>query len=88
MIPMRAHEVVRWTGGRLVRGSAETSFGAVSTDTRGDLSGRLFVALIGAKHDAHAFLGQALAGGAAGVLVQRPEQVRKSLVKSSSRIAI
>jgi len=75
VIPIRAGDVVGWTGGRLVRGTAETSFDSVSTDTRADLSGKLFVALIGEKHDAHAFLAQALAGGAAGVLVQRPDAV-------------
>ena len=75
MIPIRAGDVVGWTGGRLVRGTAETSFDSVSTDTRADLSGKLFVALIGEKHDAHAFLAQALAGGAAGLLVQRPDAV-------------
>jgi UDP-N-acetylmuramoyl-tripeptide--D-alanyl-D-alanine ligase len=75
VIPIRASDVVLWTGGRLVSGAADTSFHGVSTDTRGDLSGKLFVALIGANHDAHAFLGQALAGAAAGLLVQRPEAV-------------
>ena len=75
MIPIRAKDVVKWTGGRLLRGAADTSLGGVSTDTRADLDGKLFVALIGANHDAHAFLDAALAGGAAGLLVQRSEAV-------------
>jgi UDP-N-acetylmuramoyl-tripeptide--D-alanyl-D-alanine ligase len=73
VIPFRASDAAAWTGGRLVRGSGDASFAGVSTDTRAALPGRLFVALVGANHDAHAFLGQALAGGAAGVLVSRPE---------------
>jgi UDP-N-acetylmuramoyl-tripeptide--D-alanyl-D-alanine ligase len=75
VIPFRASDATAWTGGRLVRGSAETSFSGVSTDTRGELRGKLFVALVGANHDAHGFLAQALAGGAAGLLVGRPEAV-------------
>jgi UDP-N-acetylmuramoyl-tripeptide--D-alanyl-D-alanine ligase len=75
VIPIRAAEVVEWTGGRLVRGAPERAFAAVSTDTRAELAGKLFVALIGANHDAHAFLGPALAGGAAGLLVSKPDAV-------------
>jgi UDP-N-acetylmuramoyl-tripeptide--D-alanyl-D-alanine ligase len=75
VIPIRADDAARWTGGRLLRGDAETLFTGVSTDTRADLAGRLFVALIGERHDAHAFLAQALAGGATGLLVSRPEAV-------------
>jgi UDP-N-acetylmuramoyl-tripeptide--D-alanyl-D-alanine ligase len=73
VIPFRAKDAVAWTGGRLARGDAETSFTGVATDTRADVAGRLFVALVGAHHDAHAFVAQALAAGAAGVLVQRAE---------------
>lgn len=43
----------------------------VGTDTREDLRGRLFVALRGEAHDAHAFLGQAAAAGARAALVDR-----------------
>ncbi len=75
MIPFRARDVVQWTSGRLLRGAPDAVFTGVSTDTRAELAGKLFVALIGANHDAHAFLGQALAGGAAGLLVQRPDAV-------------
>jgi UDP-N-acetylmuramoyl-tripeptide--D-alanyl-D-alanine ligase len=73
VIPISAADVIGWSGGRLVRGRASALFAGVSTDTRADLGGKLFVALIGANHDAHAFLGQALAGGAAGLLVQRSD---------------
>jgi UDP-N-acetylmuramoyl-tripeptide--D-alanyl-D-alanine ligase len=75
VIPFSAGDAAAWTGGRVVRGAAATAFAGVSTDTRGELTGKLFVALVGANHDAHAFLAQALAGGAAGVLVARPEAV-------------
>jgi UDP-N-acetylmuramoyl-tripeptide--D-alanyl-D-alanine ligase len=73
VIPFRAQDAVAWTGGQLARGDAETSFAGVATDTRADVTGKLFVALVGARHDAHAFVPQALAAGALGVLVQRAD---------------
>jgi len=75
VIPFRAQDAVAWTQARLAGGAPETLFTGVSTDTRADVAGRLFVALVGANHDAHAFVPQALAAGAAGVLVSRPEAV-------------
>ncbi len=73
MIPFTTREVLDWTAGQLARGRAETLFAGVSTDTRADVSGCLFVALVGANHDAHAFVNQALTAGATGVLVERAD---------------
>lgn len=46
----------------------------VSIDTRSIAAGDLFVALSGPNHDAHAFVGEALAKGAAAALVARRPQ--------------
>jgi UDP-N-acetylmuramoyl-tripeptide--D-alanyl-D-alanine ligase len=46
---------------------------AVCTDTRAIERGDLFVALKGEHHDAHDYLAQAVANGAAAVVVQRAE---------------
>jgi UDP-N-acetylmuramoyl-tripeptide--D-alanyl-D-alanine ligase len=54
---------------------AET-FGRVWTDTRTIDTGDLFVALVGERFDAHDFLAQAVASGAAGVVVSRPNSGR------------
>ena len=43
----------------------------VTTDTRADLRGQLFVALRGERFDGHDFALQALEQGAAGVVVER-----------------
>jgi UDP-N-acetylmuramoyl-tripeptide--D-alanyl-D-alanine ligase len=43
----------------------------ITTDTRADLRGRLFVALRGERFDGHDFAAQALAAGASGVLIER-----------------
>jgi UDP-N-acetylmuramoyl-tripeptide--D-alanyl-D-alanine ligase len=51
-------------------------FGRVWTDTRTVQPGDLFVALIGERFDAHAFLRDAVEKGAAGVVVSRLDDVR------------
>ncbi len=62
--------VAKATGGEVLqRGSAATG---VTTDSRGDCSGKLFVALRGDKFDGHSFLAAAAQAGAAGLLVDRP----------------
>jgi len=87
VIPFRAEDAVRWTGGRLARGAADRAFTGVSTDTRAELAGKLFVALIGENHDAHAFLAQALAGGATGLLVSREGAVPADAAASVVAVA-
>ncbi|HCH40809.1 MAG TPA: UDP-N-acetylmuramoyl-tripeptide--D-alanyl-D-alanine ligase, partial [Enterobacter sp.] len=49
----------------------ETSFDAVTTDTRKITPGCLFVALKGERFDAHDFAEQAKAAGAGALLVSR-----------------
>ena len=60
------------TGGRLVAGAPDRAFAAVSTDTRALPADALFVALVGPRFDGHDFVDEAIARGAAGVLVARP----------------
>ena len=61
--------VVAATKGELLSRHKE-QFVSVGTDTRGDLSDQVFIALKGANYDAHKFLGKAADAGA-GVLVGR-----------------
>ncbi|MEA5442011.1 UDP-N-acetylmuramoyl-tripeptide--D-alanyl-D-alanine ligase [Cyanobium gracile] len=51
--------------------TAPDTFAQVSTDSRGDLAGALFVPLVGERFDGHRFLAETLATGAAAALVQR-----------------
>jgi UDP-N-acetylmuramoyl-tripeptide--D-alanyl-D-alanine ligase len=71
-IPFSVAELLVWTGGPLLSGKLETHFANVSIDTR-TLKGSsaLFVAIRGPNHDAHRFLKQATASGAAGLLVEK-----------------
>ncbi len=50
---------------------AMAQFHGVTTDSRANLRGKLFVALRGERYDGHAYVEQALKAGAAGVLVER-----------------
>ncbi|HEX5053570.1 MAG TPA: UDP-N-acetylmuramoyl-tripeptide--D-alanyl-D-alanine ligase [Planctomycetota bacterium] len=71
---LTAAAIARVTGGEVLRrgGTAST----VTTDSRGDCRDRLFVALRGPNHDGHAFLADAVAAGAVGLLVDRAEEPR------------
>ena len=58
----------------LPHGTAQ--FGRVWTDTRTIQPGDLFVALVGERFDAHDFLVEAVAKGASGLVVSKPEAAR------------
>ncbi|KTG17334.1 MULTISPECIES: UDP-N-acetylmuramoyl-tripeptide--D-alanyl-D-alanine ligase [unclassified Guyparkeria] len=75
MIRATLEQIASWSGGRLSPGAdPATPVAGVGTDTRADLSGRLFVALKGPNFDAHAFLGQAVEQGAVAALVEREQE--------------
>jgi UDP-N-acetylmuramoyl-tripeptide--D-alanyl-D-alanine ligase len=61
--------VAEATGGQLTAGAASTTLPTVSTDTRHIAPGALFIALRGERFDGHEFIAEALARGAAGLLV-------------------
>jgi UDP-N-acetylmuramoyl-tripeptide--D-alanyl-D-alanine ligase len=82
-------QVVAATGARVL-GAGGAVFTAVSTDTRTLAPGALFVALRGEHHDAHDYLDQAWAAGAAAVLVDRavePPAGRAALVVADTLVA-
>jgi UDP-N-acetylmuramoyl-tripeptide--D-alanyl-D-alanine ligase len=67
---LTAAAVAKATGGEVLqRGDAAVT---VTTDSRGDCTGRLFVALRGQNHDGHAYVAAAVQAGVAGLLVQHP----------------
>jgi UDP-N-acetylmuramoyl-tripeptide--D-alanyl-D-alanine ligase len=74
-LPFSARDAAAWAGATLVRGDAARAFTSVSIDTRTLARGGLFVAIRGENHDAHGFLANALAAGAAGLLVERADAV-------------
>ncbi len=66
--------VAAWTGGRYDGPDLRVS--GVSTDSRGIVKDDLFVALRGATHDGHGYLGEAFASGAAAALVDSADAAR------------
>lgn len=68
---MTADDLVRVTGGRLLARSGRPIRGG-AVDSRSVQPGNLFVALPGERTDGHAHLADAIARGAAAVLVTRP----------------
>jgi len=67
---LTADDLARATGGRLVARSSRLVLGG-AVDSREVLDGNLFVALPGERTDGHRFAGEAIARGAAAVLVSR-----------------
>jgi UDP-N-acetylmuramoyl-tripeptide--D-alanyl-D-alanine ligase len=68
---LTADDLLRLTGGRLLARSSRPIRGA-AVDSRLVVPGQLFVALPGERTDGHAHIPEAIARGAAAVLVTRP----------------
>jgi UDP-N-acetylmuramoyl-tripeptide--D-alanyl-D-alanine ligase len=68
---LTAEDLVEATGGRALTTSSRPILGG-AVDSREVVSGNLFVALPGERTDGHAFVGAALAAGAAAAIVARP----------------
>ncbi len=64
-------EIALATSGSLGGASPDLRVAGVATDTRGDVRGRLFVALMGEHFDGHAYVEKAVRSGASAVLVER-----------------
>lgn len=73
MIQMNLHQVAAIVGGSLV--GKEARIQGVTTDSRQDCKGKLFVALKGENFDGHEFCQSAVAQGAAAVLVSSAVEV-------------
>jgi len=73
---LAAGDIARATGGELLSGAPETCCEGVSIDSRDMDRGNLFVAVRGDNFDGHDFVGQAVRGGAAGVMIERGQRAR------------
>ena len=63
-------ELCAWTKGGILRGRPGQPFDRTVIDSRDVGPGALFFAIVGERHDAHRFIDQVLANGAAGVVIQ------------------
>lgn len=66
-------EAAEAAGGTLTRGNASDKFSVITTDSRAVTAGTVFLALKGKVHDAHKFLPQVIAAGAAGIIINNGE---------------
>ncbi|HEX8424223.1 MAG TPA: Mur ligase domain-containing protein, partial [Pyrinomonadaceae bacterium] len=85
-------DVARATGGKLSgAGDVTIAVSDVTHDSREARGGSLFVAIRGAKFDAHNFVGQVLEQGAAGVISERarPEDFAGAWIEvADARVAL
>jgi UDP-N-acetylmuramoyl-tripeptide--D-alanyl-D-alanine ligase len=68
-------QILLATGGRFICGPIRASFRSIATDTRAIQPGDIFLALVGENFDGHDFVFEAVARGAAGIIVSRPVEV-------------
>lgn len=73
MIAMKVSEIVEATGGKLLCGDPEVQVTHVAIDSRQAAEGSLFVPIIGERVDAHKFIDQVFAQGAAAVFTSHGE---------------
>ncbi|GAB6158874.1 UDP-N-acetylmuramoyl-tripeptide--D-alanyl-D-alanine ligase [Desulfotomaculum varum] len=71
MLPYSVDEIARVTEGVILQGDPAAPVNGVCTDSRQVRQGEIFVALPGQQVDGHDFAAQAVAGGAAALLVSR-----------------
>ncbi|HEX8979566.1 MAG TPA: UDP-N-acetylmuramoyl-tripeptide--D-alanyl-D-alanine ligase [Parasulfuritortus sp.] len=85
---MRSHEVAQALNARAV--GPDVEFSTVSTDSRNLPAGCLFVALRGERFDGHRFAAQALAQGAAAVMVEESAglDLAPAIVVPDTRLAL
>ena len=70
MLTLTTDDILKATGGVLLTQARNPIFKGVSIDSRKISSEDLFVAIKGANHDGHAFVGDVLANGIKGVVVR------------------
>lgn len=83
MVNMTVEEIAKAIGGELLCGNADTVITNIQYDSREVREGTLFVPMKGAKVDAHRFIEECLAKGAAATLTEytAPENTQKPYIK-------
>jgi UDP-N-acetylmuramoyl-tripeptide--D-alanyl-D-alanine ligase len=79
MKTLTIREITEAVNGRIIAGPSDSCVNGVSTDSRTVKEGDLFVALIGARSDAHDYLSQVAAAGAKAVIVSDEEKTLSAL---------
>jgi len=83
-------QILKVTGGNLVRGGGKIFFQGISTDSRTVVEGDLFIALKGPHFDGHHYASEALRKKAGGVLIEEAKvgDIRSNGDRSNPVIAV
>lgn len=65
-----------------------SEFQRIGTDSRGDLTGQLFIALKGPQFDGHNFVGEAVARGAAGLIVHDTAKITPDILQKVTVLTV
>jgi len=84
LITLTAQEICDACTGELLTGDSATAVIEISTDTRVDLAGKLFIALRGENFNGGEFAWEAITGGAMGVLAERADADRTAAAVMAS----
>lgn len=81
----KLEELIQATGGKIVS-QGPNEFDGVSTDSRADSTGKIFVPLVGDNFDAHGFVKQAIERGARCIVTHKP--IEQLDIASNSSLTI
>jgi UDP-N-acetylmuramoyl-tripeptide--D-alanyl-D-alanine ligase len=87
-MPYSGREIIEATNGSLLRGNATQIFADVSTDTREQQTGKLFIPLQGPRFDGHDFIPAALRSGAVGLLIREGEEYRLREIEGQGAVTV
>ena len=88
MRTLTLREITEAVNGRIIAGPAESAVTGVSTDSRTVKEGDLFIALLGARSDAHDYLDQVAKAGAKAVIVSDKEKTLAALCEDTEVAAV
>ena len=87
-MPYSGREIIAATNGTLLTGDAAQMFADISTDTREQQAGKLFIPLPGPRFDGHDFIPAAVRSGAAGLLIREGEEYRLREIEGQGSVTV
>ncbi len=81
-------QILKWTGGKLLRGRRSSTVRGISIDSRTIRAGELFLALAGKNYDGHDFIPSSLERKAAGLILRDRSRVSLPLLGKGVMIQV
>jgi UDP-N-acetylmuramoyl-tripeptide--D-alanyl-D-alanine ligase len=73
------NEITKWADLEVIKSGEKNLFEGVSTDSREDVKGKIFIALKGEKFDGHDFIEEAIRKGARGVICEKEIETKEKV---------